>query len=85
MLCDNKYIYQVNKKRKVKKRNHHEPVLIEFSTQNRSMTKKEMTKFGYAKKTNLYSGLVVTSFTLEALQSVLFLLQRKGTCTQGCW
>ncbi|KAG5032780.1 hypothetical protein JHK85_016762 [Glycine max] len=49
------------------------------------MTKKEMTKFGYAKKTNLYSGLVVTSFTFEALHSVFFLLQRKGTCTQGWW
>jgi len=32
---------------------------------------------------NLYSGLVVASFTFEALHSVLFLPQTKETCTHG--
>ncbi|KAG5046992.1 hypothetical protein JHK86_016398 [Glycine max] len=33
MLCSNKCIHQVDKKRKVNKRSYHEPVLMEFSTQ----------------------------------------------------
>ena len=32
---------------------------------------------------NMYSGLMVASFTLEALHSVLFLLQTKQSCTHG--